>query len=175
MGYTTDFDGSVSVTPPLNLHEVTYLRKLAGTRRMHRERGPYFVDGSGFMGQGDDEDIRDHNRQPPEQPSLWLHWQPTEDGSAIEWDGTEKFYDSEEWMAYLIETFLKPGATVQAELANPVPGRDYPEAFRHFTFDHEVNGTIDAQGEDAEDRWRLVVTANEVTTQHARFVWIDEG
>ncbi len=173
MGYTTDFDGSVSVTPPLNLHEVVYLRKFAETRRMLRDHGPYFVDGSGFCGQGDDPDIRDHNAPPSGQPSLWCNWHPTEDGTAIEWDGSEKFYDSEEWMAYLIDTFLKPGAALQEEMTDKVPGRDYLEAFAHFTFDHVVSGTIEAQGEDADDRWRLVVTENVVTTQRARIVWDD--
>jgi hypothetical protein len=32
----------------------------------------------------------------------------------------------------------------------------------HFTFDHVVNGTIDAQGDDPDDRWQLVVVDNEV-------------
>jgi hypothetical protein len=171
MGYTTYFEGGVSITPALNSHEIAYLRKFAKTRRMSRDRGPYFADGSGFCGQSPEADIRDYNSPPPGQPNLWCGWVPTDDGSAIEWDGSEKFYDSEDWMAYLIDTFLKPGATVASELATPVPGRHYPEEFAHFTFDHTANGTIDAMGEDTEDRWRLVVTANVVTTQHARIVW----
>jgi hypothetical protein len=59
MGYTTEFDGSVSISPPLNAHEIAYLRKFAASRRMDRARGPYFVDGSGPFGQGHDDDIRD--------------------------------------------------------------------------------------------------------------------
>lgn len=165
MGYTTDFDGSVQITPPLNPHEIAYLLKFSASRRMARERGPYFVDGSGFFGQDRDPDITDYNQPPPGQPELWCQWEPTEDGSAIQWNGTEKFYSADEWMAYLIDTFLKPGAALQAELANPVDGRDYPEDFRHFTFDHDVNGVINAQGEDAEDKWRLVVTSNAVAKQ----------
>ncbi len=39
------------------------------------------------------------------------------------------------------------------------------------TLDHVLNGTIDAQGEDANDRWRLIVTNNVVTTQEAKVVW----
>lgn len=174
MGYSTDFEGTVTVTPPLNPHEIAYLNKFAGTRRMLRDLGPYYVDGSGFAGQGNDPDIRDHNSAPPEQASLWCGWIPTEDGTGIEWNGAEKFHSGDVWMAYLIDTFLKAGATLQGELANPVPGRHYSPAFDHFTFDHVVNGTIDAQGEDPEDRWRLVVTDNAVTVQRARFVWDDE-
>ena len=36
----------------------------------------------------------------------------------------EKFYNSEEWMTYLIDLFLKPGAVVASELANPVSAPD---------------------------------------------------
>ena len=61
-GYTTEFDGSVSISPPLNAHEIAYLRKFAASRRMDRARGPYFVDGSGPFGQGHDDDIRDFNK-----------------------------------------------------------------------------------------------------------------
>jgi hypothetical protein len=167
VGYNTEFDGRVSVSPPLNAHEIAYLRKFAVSRRMDRAHGPYVVDGSGPFGQGRDDDIRDFNQPPDGQPGLWCQWEPTEDGTAIEWDGVEKFYESEEWMTYLIDTFLKPGAVLASELARPVQGRHYPEEFRHFTFDHELNGVIDAQGEDEDDKWQLVVTGNTVTSVRA--------
>jgi hypothetical protein len=32
MGYTTEFAGSVSISPPLNAHEIAYLRKFAASR-----------------------------------------------------------------------------------------------------------------------------------------------
>ena len=121
MGYTTEFEGSVSISPPLNAHEIAYLRKFVASRRMDRTRGPYFVDGSGPFGQGHDGDIRDFNKPPAGQPGLWCWWEPTKDGT-----------DSAE--------------------------------FWHFTLDHELNGVIDAQGEDDDDRWRLVVTGNTVTS-----------
>lgn len=172
MGYTTEFEGQVTVTPPLNPHEIAYLRQFSESRRMSRTNGPYFI-GSGFRGQGVEPDIRDYNSPPPGQPGLWCEWVPTEDGSAIEWDGGEKFYASEEWMTYLIDTFLKPGAALASELGALVPGRVYPSEFAHFTFDHELNGVIDAQGEAADDRWRLMVTGNEVTVQRAQVVFPD--
>ena len=163
MGYTTDFAGSVTLVPPLNEHEVTYLQKFASSRRMDRERGPYFI-GSGMCGQGRDDDIRDYNRPPAGQPGLWCKWEPSEDGTTIGWNGAEKFYDSEDWMRYLIDTFLRSGAALQQELRNSVPGRAYPEEFSHFTFDHVVNGEIVAQGELEEDSWILIVTDCEVST-----------
>ncbi|CAM4387640.1 hypothetical protein [Nocardiopsis rhodophaea] len=162
MGYTTKFDGEVTVTPPLNPHEIAYLEKFADTRRMDRMKGPYFVDGTGFFGQGEDPDIRDYNRPPRGQPNLWCHWVPTPEGDAIEWDQCEKFYDAAEWMSYLIDHFLKPGAHAQVD-----PGPNPPAEFAHFTFNHCVDGWIDAQGEDPDDRWRLVVEDNRVSTQSA--------
>jgi len=70
-------------------------------------------------------------------------------------------------MTYIIDTFLKSGAVLASELASPVPDRHYSEEFRHFTFDHELNGVIDARGEDEDDQWQLVVTGNTVTSVRA--------
>lgn len=53
------------------------------------------------------------------QPGLRCQWEPTEDGTAIKWNGEEKFYKSPEWMTYLIDTFLKPAAALASELASP--------------------------------------------------------
>lgn len=157
MGYSTDYTGSVTVTPPLNPHEITYLREFSESRRVNRPEGPYVVDGR-------DINARDE-RQCPEQPSVWCDWVATHDGAGIEWDGVEKFYNGDLWMTYLIDTFLKPGATVQRELADPVPGRKYPDAFQHFTFDHQVSGVIEAQGDQPDDRWDLVVQDNTVSVK----------
>lgn len=156
MGYTTYFDGGVTIDPPLNAAEVAYLKKFNETRRMDRSGGPYFVDGTGFAGQGHDADIRDFNRPPAGQPSLWCGWEPTEDGKFIEWDGGEKFYYSDEWMKYLVTHFLMPNAEASKG--------DDPQ-FAEFTFDHVVNGTIAAQGEESDDRWDLIVEDNVVKTR----------
>ena len=163
MGYNTEFRGAVTVVPPLNRHEIAYLRRFAETRRMDRERGPYYC-GKGYAGQADEPDIRDYNKPGFEQPGLWCKWEPTDDGSQIEWNQAEKFYDADAWMAYLIRTFLMPGAPLAEELASPVPGRYYAPEFSHFTFDHVVNGVIDAEGEEPDDVWQLIVTDNVVTT-----------
>lgn len=160
MGYTTEFTGSVAVDPPLSPSEIDYLRRFAKSRRFARTAGPYALDKeSGFRGP----DVIDYNQPPHGQPSLWCDWEPTSDGTAIEWNRVEKFHDADIWMQYLIDTFLKPGASVQAELAQPIPGRVYDAAFGAFTFDHVVNGVIDAQGEDPDDTWRLVVRDGRVS------------
>ena len=72
MGYTTDFTGSIAISPPLNAEEIAYLHKFNETRRMDRKNGPYFVDGTGDYGQGRDPDIRDYNKAPAGQPGLWF-------------------------------------------------------------------------------------------------------
>lgn len=113
MGYTTTFAGSVAVAPPLSAAEVASLRDFAAARH-------------------DDYTIPGIPRTP------WCQWVPTDDGTAIEWDGGEKFIDSLPWMRYLIATFIAPAR-------------------------HVVNGTIEAQGERADDRWDLVVVDNEVS------------
>lgn len=147
MGYTTQFEGSISVSPPLSEKEAAFLEAFSKTRHMERERGPYFVDST--YGHGDRSDVPDYNQPGKGQPGLWCHWIATTDRSSIEWDGGEKFYDGEEWMRYVIEHFLKPDHIA-----------DLP-----FLQGHTLNGTILAQGEDIADRWRLHVVDNEVSVE----------
>ncbi len=161
MGYTTTFSGQFKVTPPLSAAEVSYIKKFGDTRRMNRRNGPYFVEGSGFAGQGRDEDIIDFNCPPKGQPGLWCQWAPTEDGNFIEWDGSEKFYNAEEWITYLIEHFIKPGALAVGKVPGIVGG-------------HKVNGTVDAAGEEPGDLWRIVIKDNVVERHDARIVYGDE-
>lgn len=158
MGYTTDLYGSVTITPPLNADEQSYLRDFAETRRMRRDNGAYFVKGDGYCGQGDGPDrILDYNTPPPGQPGLRCQWVPTDDGAGLEHDGGDKFYNAVEWMQYLIDHFLRPGARAKGSKAD--------ERLARFTFDHVVNGTINAEGEESGDLWRLVVTDNRVDSQ----------
>lgn len=152
MDYTTTFSGEIAIDPPLNPEEISYLKKFNVTRRMARENGPYYVDGSGYYGQGDDNDIEDYNRPPPGQPGLWCQWTPTDDGKSLVWDEGEKFYDSAEWMKYIIDHFLQPGCKAKDHLG-------------FLQGNHVCNGVIEAQGEDADDRWDLVVMGNVVATR----------
>lgn len=160
MGYTTDFTGEVTVEPPLNEHEISFLTAFNKTRRMARARGPLFVkgsDGEWGRGQGHDDDVLDFNEEPPDQPGLWCQWVPNDEGTTIKWDEGEKFYEADRWMAYIVYRLLAPSA--KAYIAQHI-GED--ERLQHFTCDHSVNGTISAQGEDSDDRWDLVVKDNVV-------------
>lgn len=146
MGYTTDFEGTLKLNKTLTAEDKTFLEKLASTRRMARNvegygvDGEFYVDGTGFMGQGNDDNIINHNRPPRTQPSLWLQWVPTQDGNGIEWDGGEKFYEYVEWLEYLIVKILAPKGYV-------------------------LNGTVDWQGERDEDKGTITVKDNVVTTE----------
>lgn len=162
MGYTTEFFGAIAVEPPLNEAECDYLERFAKSRRMDRERGPYFTEGSGFLGQGDDADIREFNRPAEGQPGLWCQWVPDESGARIEWDGGEKFYEAERWMAYLIDHFLRPGA---------IASRSADPQFARFSFDHVLDGEIEAQGEEPDDKWLLRVEQNRVRIAPGRVVY----
>ena len=176
MGYTTDFYGSIGVTPALNDIECDYLRRFSGSRRMKRTRGPYYAEPGQDFGQQDSSDVLDHNEPPEEQPGLWCQWVPDDDGSAISWDGGEKFYASAEWMAYIIDHFFCADARVRGF---PSPdGGPYDlhmgcDPSSDFTFDHVFDGEIEAVGEDPSDRWLLVVERNVVTRRVGQIVYTD--
>jgi hypothetical protein len=163
MGYTTRFDGSFAVTPTLKPEHAAYLREFAETRRMQRDpakaaaladparlavglpvgpEGAYFVGGGGMFGQDSDASVVNQNRPPEGQPGLWCQWVPNEAGTAIEWDGGEKFYDYVEWLRYLLKHFLKPAGYV-------------------------LDGAVAWVGEDDDDRGRIVVESNKVRVQRA--------
>lgn len=148
MGYTTEFHGSIEVVPPLSAEEVSYLNKFSDSRRMSRTTSPYYVDGKDDPFTGKDADVIDYNTPSEGQPGLWCNWIATPDGKAIEWNESEKFYESAEWMKYIITHFLDTNPQAKTELP--------------FLQGHTLNGTIAAQGEESEDRWDLIVKDNKV-------------
>jgi hypothetical protein len=149
MGYTTDFEGQFDLDRPLDVETFTFLNKFNETRRMKRNLGPEFGVEGEFYVNGDDTGVIDYNDPPRTQPGLWCQWTPTEDGRHIEWDGGEKFYEYVEWIRYLIDAVLAPK-------------------------DYVLNGTVEWQGEESDDRGRIVVKDNEVTIQSATIVWEDD-
>ena len=108
-------------------------------------------------GQAHDDSVLDYNTPPDGQPGLWCQWVPTDDGNAIEWDQSEKFYDSAAWMKYLIEHFVGQDPLAQKELP--------------FLTGHTCNGEIEAQGEDSGDLWKLIVKDNRVSVARASIVF----
>lgn len=167
MGYTTDFEGHFELDRPLTPEHKAYLTKFSETRRMRRDaskaleipdpireaaklpigkEAEYFVAGVGFAGQDKDASILEYNYPPISQPGLWCQWVPNEDGTAIVWDGSEKFYHYVEWIIYIVENFLKPWGYV-------------------------LNGSVEWQGEESKDKGMLVVVNNDVKTKYGRVVY----
>jgi len=163
MGYTTDFDGSVTINKKVDKATYDLLVGLHNTRRMKRDLkklakslkitekealarygkdGQLFVGATGHGGQDNSPDIVDYNAPPQDQPGLWCQWEIQEDHKTIQWDGGEKFYNYIEWMQYLIEIILKPKGYV-------------------------VNGEIQWQGEEPEDKGIIRVENNTVRIMEA--------
>lgn len=153
MGYTTDFNGEFEVTPKLDEETRVFLQKLSNTRRMKRMLpeeygidGEFFVDGKGHAGQDRDDSILNYNEPPRTQPSLWCQWEPNEDGTAIRWDGGEKFYNYVEWIKYIINKVLEP--------------RGY-----------KLNGEVEWYGEDSEDMGKINIVNNNVKVKVAKVTY----
>lgn len=127
---------------------------------MERHSGPYSCD-PGPDADGSP-DVVDANQPPPDQPSLWCHWEPSEDGREIVWNGAEKFAAAEKWMAYLSRVFLSPNALLRQELSERVADRHYPYEFDRFSFDHSLDGLIEVEGED-DQSYQIEVSAGDVT------------
>jgi hypothetical protein len=153
MGYTTDFEGSFNITPVLSQKDNEFLTKFSETRRMARNVGPeygiegeFYVDGTGWAGQDSDKNVINYNKPPSTQPGLWCQWVPTDDGSELVWDGSEKFYNYVEWLQYLIDKILAP---------------------RGYT----LNGECQWFGEERDDVGVIIVKNNKVTTKVGKLVY----
>ena len=160
MGYTTDFNGKLSVTPAASEELVNYINTFSSTRRMGRDvdtlhrlykgkhgfegdygvNGEYFAKEDGNFGQGNCTSIQNYNGSPTTQPGLWCQWVLDESGTELEWDEGEKFYSYIEWLEYLIKNFFEPKG-------------------------HKLNGEIQWWGEEREDVGTIFVKDNKVQTE----------
>lgn len=157
MGYSTYFSGEFTVTPALTLEHAAYLRQFAKVRHVQRDAvecdklpdpirdaaelpvgrdGAFYVGGSGYYGQDDDTTITG-NGSPVGVPGYWCAWTPNDDGTAIEQDGSEKFYMWDDWLIYLVETFLKP-------------------------WGYSIDGEVEWAGDEADDRGTIYAKGNRV-------------
>jgi hypothetical protein len=80
------------------------------------------------------------------QPGLWCQWVISDDCTLLEWDGGEKFYYYTEWLEYMIKHFFNPWGI-------------------------KLNGEIEWNGEDRNDRGKIVVTDNEVIVKQAKVTY----
>lgn len=170
MGYTTDFSGSLTITPQPSPAQVAYLQAFATGRRMGRdpqkaaalpdplreavglplgEQAAYYVGNptENDWGQRDDGTILDHNKPPTGQPGLWCQWTVENFGAEagpdyrLVWDGGEKFYGYVAWLTYLIQHFYGPWGL-------------------------QLSGEIEWAGEDSDDRGCIRVRENRISIGH---------
>jgi hypothetical protein len=81
MGYTTEFTGAFRFSKLPSAETIVSLRSLEG------------VDG---------EDFNKH------APRSYCQWEMSKDCMSLVWDGGEKFYNYEEWLQFIYDTYLKP-------------------------------------------------------------------
>jgi hypothetical protein len=204
MGYTTDFDGQLEITPALSKEQADYINLLCNTRRMKRDvkvlwemykgkhgnpfaeektpisiyghEGEFFARDDGQHGQsghGTDKSILDYNTPPGEipyngmgdfnkvwsengkkrkklisQPGLWCSWEIAAEGEHLVWNGGEKFYNYIDWLKYLIDRFFSKWGVL-------------------------LNGEITWQGEEPDDKGKIIVKKNEVSIQRAVITYED--
>lgn len=132
MGYTTEFDGQFKLDKPLTAEHLEILRTVI---RNIWDREPL--------------DVSDPSLIPP-KPDSYCQWEPTKDGTAIVFDGNEKFYDYTEWIAWLIDAFLGP-------------------------WGYTLNGDVQWQGEEVGDVGVLSVKDNVVEARKVSLAPLGEA
>jgi hypothetical protein len=135
MGYTTDFTGQFIFDKPLAPEHQEYLFAFANARHVQwnvkeiaklpdpvREaaqlpigaQGAYFIAEEIVPGKV----VKNYNYHGENVPALYCQWIPTPDGTALVWDGIEKFNKYVEWLEFLIAHFLAPwGYTLTGSVA----------------------------------------------------------
>lgn len=158
MSYYVEYTGELKPDKPFSEDLVKFLNMFGEIRHMQRnndkikqifpnwkelcykdnlgEDGKYFVSGTGYRGQGEDNSVIDYNTPPYDQPSVWCDWKVTDDGN-IAWNGSEKEHNNVAWLEYIIKHFIAPEGYV-------------------------LNGILEYQGEDPDDYGQIIVQNNTV-------------
>ncbi|HKX67639.1 MAG TPA: hypothetical protein VJN29_10475 [Intrasporangium sp.] len=178
MGFSTTFMGRLDIEPRLNSAEVEWLRAYAELDRRYFT-DPYEVPMNPKAFRLERERQLEEERQQlragskgkrlaateaftsltPGDGSPYAHldWKPCMDGCCLSWDNrTDKSRMAEEWLQYLIDHFLRPGASAR---------RSAKPDFSQFTFDHVLNGVIAAERDDTRALWLIRCRDNEISTE----------
>lgn len=141
MGYSTDFIGNIEITPPLNQQEINYLNTFFQARHdtTYDNISPQ---PKGFIPYNNEMDIK---------PGAWCDWKVTADGNSIAWNGSEKSYRMTGWLSFIVNHFI----------GNDPIAPKVDKTLKFFQ-PHILNGVIEAQGEDEDDQWYIVVMNNHV-------------
>lgn len=171
MAYQTTFEGVLRLDRPLTGAHRAYLEAFARTRRVRRDEakttqrpdplrqavglpvgpeGGFFVGAGGELGQegggmlfdpggrpAEELGILDFNQPPSGQPHLWCCWRPTHEGEGIFCLEGGSHYEYVTWLRFLLANFLRP-------------------------WGYLVSGSLRYQGEDHNDRGRILVSGQEV-------------
>lgn len=112
MGYTTKFIGHIALSRPLTMAEAKELLEFNEEPDLIKDAGKL----TGYM-----------------------QWVPSESLDAIVWDQQEKFYDYEQWMAWLLRWLADR--------------------------DIKADGQLDWRGEDSSDIGRIIVVDSAMTVE----------
>lgn len=85
MGYTTNFEGKVNFSRPLTVIEYNELCEMNDDPEKCRQYTPKDT-----------------------LPNAYMQWVSNKDGTALVWDGGEKFYDYIHWLRWLIKYYFTP-------------------------------------------------------------------
>lgn len=160
MGYSTDFNGMIKISPNLKELDKEFLDKFFQIRHMKRDMSKlkgiskndikefgndgcfYLKDYDNFNEMYDDKTIININDS-GDMPSLWCNLEIVEDNgeSFVQWNGSEKTYGINEengWFTWLIDNFFKPNGYV-------------------------LNGEMTWQGEEDDDTGTIKIKNNVVS------------
>lgn len=151
MGLHTDYLGHVRIEPPLSPAEVEFLNSFHQTRHSG-DLHPLDVAAHPTDNEPTGADDA-YNRVATGMPGLWCPWTSCDEGCCLRWDGAEKPYAPDQWLVYLIDTFLDRGAALSGEPAASRLG---------LTFDHVLNGMLVGERRETLELFALEVRDNEV-------------
>jgi hypothetical protein len=156
------YTGALTIEPPLNKDEVKALSAFFLSRRILTQGGP--LDCRQLPGYH--AEVIDIAAQPEGQPGEWCDLEVSDDGTALSWNGSDHTgRDLHEWIIYLINYLLKPGAEYDIrERGFDLSQMSDDNLLRSFTFDHQVDGEITGTAVEADGVWRITVKENVVST-----------
>lgn len=119
MGYTTEFAGAFTITPPIE-----YVDEI--NARLAQDWGVPAVKAL----------------LPDAIHTRWCDWEVSPDGTKLRWNGSEKSYCMEVWLALLIRDVFDPAGVV-------------------------LTGVVRAQGEQRGDSWEMRIEHNQLEYKKA--------
>ena len=162
MGYNTAFAGEIKVEPPLNEHEISYLRDFAEIRHTYIAGDPESqANAKPFAIPGNDTGNDPH----PGMPGIWMNWWPEDDGGKLVWTEEEKTYHHDKWLTWIINNLLSDRARSVID-----QHKDQDPRLEHFTCDHTFSGMVHARGEDFDDIGAMCIAENGLDVETARLL-----